>query len=76
MTSEEIERITTIKRTHEKRWLAIDGVVAIGIGTTTSGRTGLIVSVEEGASRIRRQIPNRIEDTEVEIQVTGSMKAL
>lgn len=76
MTSKEIERITTIKRTHEKRWLAIDGVVAIGIGTTSSGKTGLIVSVKGDALKIRGQIPNRIDDTEVEIQVTGSIKAL
>jgi hypothetical protein len=76
MTSEEIERIKTIKRTYEKNWLAINGVVGVGIGRTSSGKTGLIVSVKADAERIRELIPKQIGNIEVEIQETGEIKAL
>jgi hypothetical protein len=76
MKLEDIERIKTIKQIYAKGWLAIEGVVAVGIGMTSSGGTGLIVSVKSDAARIREQIPNQIEDIPVEIQETGEIKAL
>jgi hypothetical protein len=73
--AEDLERIKSIKRANEKRWLAIDGVVAVGIGATSSGDASLIVSVKEHAAGIRKLIPHRIENVEVEIRETGEFKA-
>ena len=76
MMSDDIDRIKRIKQMHERQWLAIDGVVAVGVGATSSGRVGLIVSVKEGAEKIRTQIPTMIDDIDVEIKETGEIRAL
>ena len=74
--SDQIERIREIKRKYEKNWLAIEGVVAVGIGRTSDGSMGLIISVKENASKIRKQIPPKIDEVLIEIQETGEIKAL
>ena len=76
MKSDDIDRIRSIKQIHEKRWLAIEGVVAVGIGATSSGKVGLIVSVRERAEKLRTQIPNVVDDVEVEIKESGELRAL
>ncbi len=76
MISDDIDRIKSIKQMHERHWLAIDGVVAVGIGATSSGRVGLIVSVKERAEKMRTQIPHVVDDVEVEIKETGDIRAL
>jgi hypothetical protein len=76
MMSEEVERIKNIKLANEKRWLAIEGVVAVGIGTTSSGTAGLIISVKERTPNIRKQIPLHIDDIDIEIRETGEIRAL
>ena len=73
---DEIEKIKIIKRKYEKSWFAIKGVVGSGIGITSDGSTGLIISVKENAGKIRSQIPSQIEEVRIEIQETGEMKAL
>jgi len=74
--SNQIEKIREIKRKCEKDWLAIDNVVAVGVGRTSDGSIGLIVSVKENAGKIRKQIPSRINGIVIEVQETGEIKAL
>ena len=71
-----LDKIRRIKARNEKDWLRIEEVVAVGIGKTSEGSTGLIVSVKENAGVIREKIPARIEDVVIEIQETGEIKAL
>ena len=73
--SERMIKVKTIKKKYEKNWFAIAGVVAVGIGTTTAGTVGIIISVKENADEIRRQIPATIAGIEIEIQETGEIKA-
>jgi hypothetical protein len=73
---EDIGKIKEIKSRHEKDWLAIEGVVAVGIGTTSDGSIGLIISVKEDSYKIRELIPEQIEEVLVEIQETGEIRAL
>jgi hypothetical protein len=70
------ERVVQLKRRHEKSLMAIDGVVAVGIGKTQQGSLGIIVSVKQDSAALREAIPSQIEDVVVEIQVTGEFKAL
>lgn len=70
-----INEIKKIKKKHEKYWLSIDGVVAVGIGNTASGSPGIIISVKESSDKYRFQIPESIEDIPIDIQITGDMKA-
>lgn len=64
-----------VKRAHERTWMALDGVEAVGIGITSSGDTGIIISVSANPAGIRRQIPERIDDVPVEIRVSGPIIA-
>lgn len=72
---ESIERARRVKQTHESRWLALPGVVAVGIGQGTDGAPTIIVSVEADTERIHRHIPERVDDVPVEIRVAGPIRA-
>lgn len=76
MSDVDLERVKQIKRKYEQQWLALAGVVAIGIGTTASGNVGVIVSVKENPETIRASIPQEVEGIEVEIRVSGELRAL
>lgn len=71
----QLKEIKRIKKKHEKSWLSIEGVVAVGIGNTTNGSPGIIISVRENAERYRYQIPESIDSIPIEIQITGKIKA-
>ncbi|MCB0291119.1 MAG: hypothetical protein KDH97_12755 [Calditrichaeota bacterium] len=71
----DIEQIKAVKRAHERAWMALEGVEAVGIGITSSGHTGIIISVSANPTRFRRQIPERIDDVPVEIRVSGPIIA-
>lgn len=73
---QQIEAIRRVKDRHEKRWLGVEGVVGVGIGTTAGGSVGLIVSVKTDAARVRSQIPTQIEGVDVEIRESGEFRAL
>ncbi|MBX2991511.1 MAG: hypothetical protein KF749_10140 [Bacteroidetes bacterium] len=75
MSADELERIRRIKQAHEKLWLALESVTAVGIGTTSSGKAGLIVSVMDDPGKMRGQIPRSIDGIEVEIRFSGELKA-
>ncbi len=72
---EQMAKVKAIKKQYEKSWFAIAGVVAVGIGTTTAGTVGIIISVKENSDEIHRRIPATIEGVEIEIQKTGEIKA-
>lgn len=74
--SHSIKMIKKIKQKHEREWLQIEGVAAVGIGNLSNGNPGIIVSVKNNASEIRRQIPETIEGVSVEIRETGEIGAL
>lgn len=75
MNPDELERIRTIKRAHQAVWLSMDHVTAVGIGITSSGKPGLIVSVSKDADKVREQIPRSIDGVEVDIQISGELRA-
>jgi hypothetical protein len=74
--SESLDRVRAVKRLHEQRWLACKGVVGVGIGQRSDGNPHIVVSVEAEPERIRREIPEQVEGVEVEIRVTGPLRAL
>ena len=71
----QLEKVKEIKIKYEKTWINIDGVTAVGIGKTSDGGTGLIVSVIEKTEKIRKMIPDKINGISIEIQVTGELRA-
>ncbi|HXG00496.1 MAG TPA: hypothetical protein VNL69_06910 [Bacteroidota bacterium] len=76
MNTSQIQRVQELKRRYESEWLKLDGVVAVGIGTVSSGAIGLIVSVRAHADAVRARIPERLDDVEIEVRETGELRAL
>lgn len=75
MTNDDVERIKAVEQKHERAWLALDGVVAVGIGTLQSGSMGIVISVREEADAVRTKLPATIKDVEIEIRVSGPLRA-
>ena len=73
---ENIDKIKKVKRQHEKAWMSLKQVVAVGIGQTSVGETGILVAVRKDPDKIRAQIPEMIKGIRVEIQQIGEIKAL
>lgn len=73
--SESLERVRAVKQMHQQRWLALPGVLGVGIGQRDDGPQ-IVVMVEAEPERIRREIPEEVEGVAVEIQVTGTLRAL
>jgi hypothetical protein len=65
-----------VKAKHERSWRAIDGVVAVGVGRTSDGTIGVVISVREMTTEVREKIPARIEGVPIEVAVTGEIRAL
>jgi hypothetical protein len=74
--SEPLEKIREVKKKYEKTWLSISGIVAVGIGKTSGGALGIIVSVKKNTEKYRNKIGQVIEGIPIEIQATGEIKAL
>ena len=74
--TDEIDKIKELKKKHGNKWLAINNVVAVGIGKTSGGSIGIIISVKEDAYKVKSQIPSEIDKIPIEVQETGEMKAL
>jgi len=75
MNNINIEKISRIKNENAKKWLALDGVIAIGIGKVSSGKPGLIISVKNNIEKVRVEIPDKIDDVIIEIQKSGPITA-
>lgn len=71
-----IDKISKIKKKYEKTWIAIDGVIGVGIGRTSAGAIGIIVSVKEHSETIRQKIPESVEGVSVEVRFTGDVTIL
>lgn len=68
------QKVKQIKKQHERRWLAINGVVAVGIGKVDN-KMGIIISVSGELHKIRAEIPGQINGVPIEIQQTGTIEA-
>jgi hypothetical protein len=71
----QIEKIKSIKNKYEKSWLALEGVVAVGIGKTSDKKFAIIISVKEDIKKLKLQIADNIDGIPIEIQETGDIKA-
>jgi len=73
---ENMEKIRSIKSINEKVWMALPGVVAVGIGLVSGGKPGIVVSVAKNLNEVRSKIPTVVEGIPVEVQETGEIRAL
>lgn len=73
---ENIEKAKAAKQKIEASWLGIEGVVGIGIGLTSSGQVGIIVSTRDDPAQLQDRIPSQVEGVPVELQRSGEIRAL
>ncbi len=67
--------VEEVKKRHEARLMKTPGVVGVGIGR--SGKTTVIrVYVDKDSPRVRKAVPQALDDVPVEIVVSGRFKAL
>ena len=74
--SQEIEKARQIKQKYEKDWLKIPDISAIGIGNTSSGKIGIIISLKTDSVQSRKQIPPEVNGVPIEIKISGEIRAL
>jgi hypothetical protein len=64
-----------VKQNHEKKWLRLKGVVAVGIGRIEN-KPGIIISVENDAWLSQYKIPSSVDNVPIKIQSVGRIEAL
>ncbi len=67
--------VEEVKKRHEARLMKTPGVVGVAIGR--SGKQAVIrVYVDRDSPKVRKAVPDALEDVPVEIVVSGRFKAL
>ena len=65
----------SVKARHEARLLGIPGVVGVGLGRS-GDQVVIQVFVSKDTPRVRKTVPDVLEDVPVEIVVSGPLRAL
>jgi hypothetical protein len=66
--------IKEVKKDHERRLLAIPGVVSIGLGRDKAGNPAIIIGLDCPRPETERQLPTKLESYPVRIQVIGPIR--
>lgn len=72
--SKDLSKVIKTKQLHEKEWLKVEGVTAIGIGTDNDN-TVIIVSYSGSSETIREIIPQKVEEIPVIFRYSGEIRA-
>ncbi len=67
--------VEEVKKRHEAHLMKTPGVVGVGIGKSGK-RTVIRVYVAKDSPKVRKAVPESLEDVPVEIVVSGPFKAL
>lgn len=74
-TEQQSITIEQVLERHESKLMAIEGVSGIGI-SERDGKPCLKVFLEEDSPTLKSQIPSQLDGFEIDIEVTGPIKAL
>ncbi len=67
--------IFDVKSRHESRLLSLPGVISVGIGRASGGRTVIVIGVEDKASGEGSDLPQQLEGYPVRVDVIGPVRA-
>ena len=70
----DLQKVKEIKRQYQRYWMAMDGVVAVGIGKVDN-QMGIIISVTKNPDKVKEQVGKSVSGIPVKIQQTGEFKA-
>jgi hypothetical protein len=71
-----LQRAREIRKRYEDIWMDLEFVTSIGIGLTSSGNTGIIISMEKDDPAIKNIFPAEIEGIPVEVRISGEINTL
>lgn len=67
--------IHEVKAQHERRLLAIEGVVSVGVGRDSAGRPIIVIGLDKSRLRTMVQLPQTLDGYPVRVEVVGEIKA-
>jgi hypothetical protein len=70
-----LQKIKKIKHNNEKNWLAIAGVVSVGIGYVEENQLGIIIGVKNKSDSVSAKIPLQIDGIDIKIKIVDDIKA-
>jgi hypothetical protein len=68
-------RIREVKAKHEGRFLAMPGVVSIGIGRDPDGKSIIVVGLDRPRPETFKQLPKVLDGYPVRVEIIGPVKA-
>jgi hypothetical protein len=67
--------IQEVKKRHEARWMALPGVVSVGVGRDRDGAHSIIIGLDGPRPETQAQLPREVEGYPLVIQIVGPIKA-
>jgi hypothetical protein len=67
--------IQEVKAQHEKRFLAMPGVVSVGIGRGADGKPVIVVGLDRPRPETVKQLPQSLDGHPVRVDIIGPVKA-
>lgn len=67
--------IEQVKAAHEKRLLALPGVVSVGIGRDNHGRSVIVVGLDKPRPQTEAAVPRELDGYGVQVGVVGAIRA-
>ena len=79
-TSSAGERMTSptiqdVKARHAARFLALPGVVSVGIGRDAESHEMIVIGLDRARPETQARLPTELEGYRVRVQVVGTVKA-
>jgi hypothetical protein len=67
--------IQEVKAKHKDRFLAMPGVVSVGIGRSPDGQSVIIVGLDGPRPQTVKQVPKLLDGYPVRVEIIGRVKA-
>lgn len=67
--------IQEVKTRHEKRLMAMPGVVSIGIGREPDGKPVIVIGLDGPRPETVKDLPQSLEGYPVRVKITGPIRA-
>lgn len=67
--------IHVVKAQHERRLLAMEGVISVGVGRDASGKPVIIIGLDRPRPGTQAQLPQTLEEYPVRVEIVGEIKA-
>ena len=67
--------IQEVKTQHSQRFLALPGVVSVGVGRNAGGGEVIVVGLDRARPETQSKLPEQLEGYTVQVQIIGTVKA-